>query len=248
MMLSPLLFSLLYASFSLGEGFLLECGGPKSSQYSVMLDQARLEEDLDDHAHDLSRRKAIATCFVPLVVFPCSAFSTDFFSENLDCLVDLPPLQSGSVRLYLCRHGQTESNRLRKVQGARVDPPLNYNGYVQAQNAGKAMNKAKPSPQTFFCSDLQRAKMTAELASSEIYPRIKPRELDLLREVDFGPVAEGQPIVLAKAGMQATYAAWAIGNVDYRPNAGGESGREVSCFPFSCEVERRQSSAKIASR
>jgi hypothetical protein len=248
MMSSPLLLSLFVASFSLAEGFLLECGGSKSSHYSVMLDQARLEEDFDDHDHNLSRRKAIATCFVPLVAFPCTAFATDFSSENLDCLVDLPPLQSGSVRLYLCRHGQTEYNRLRKVQGARIDPPLNYNGYVQAQNAGKAMNKANPSPQTFFCSDLQRAKMTAELASSEINSTIKPRQLDLLREVDFGPVAEGQSIVLAKAGMEATYAAWAIGNVDYRPNGGGESGREVSCFPYSCKVERRQSWAKIASR
>lgn len=173
-----------------------------------------------------------------IVIFPSIAFSEDSLSVNFDCLESLPPVRKDNVRLYLCRHGQTENNRLRKVQGARVDAPINYNGNVQAQNLGKSLARAKPCPSIFFCSDLLRAKMTAEVASSEIDSSIQPKQLDLLREVDFGPVADGQPVALAKAGMQATYAAWAFGNIDYRPSGGGESGREVSfeCVGFAYTI------------
>ncbi|CAM9890775.1 unnamed protein product, partial [Heterosigma akashiwo] len=46
----------------------------------------------------------------------------------------LPPAPSGggAVRLVLCRHGQTELNRLGKVQGRAQDPPLNDTGRAQA--------------------------------------------------------------------------------------------------------------------
>lgn len=224
-----LLFGLLFSSLAIGKGFLPLAVERKNCHNALSVHDIKLKEDPDALVvNNLSRRDALSKCIVPLVLFPSSAFSNEFPTEDFDCLVDLPPLQNDSVRLFLCRHGQTENNRLRKVQGARVDPPINYNGFCQAQNAGKAMARAKPSPQQFFCSQLQRAKMTAELASSEINPRILPREVDLLKEVDFGPVAEGQPVALAKAGMDATYAAWAIGSVDYRPSEGGESGREVS--------------------
>lgn len=39
---------------------------------------------------------------------------------NLHCLSDLPPILPYSVRLYLCRHGQTEYNRLKLIQGSRI--------------------------------------------------------------------------------------------------------------------------------
>ena len=51
---------------------------------------------------------------------------------NLDCLADLPPILTNCVRLYLCRHGQTEYNRLKKVQGSRIDALLNDTGRKQA--------------------------------------------------------------------------------------------------------------------
>jgi hypothetical protein len=148
---------------------------------------------------------------------------------NLDALMDLPPVTEGCVRLFLCRHGQTENNRLRKVQGARIDLPINENGVQQAKNLGKALGRLTPKPSTFYSSNLKRAKMTAEIAVSEVQPDIRVRQLDSLGEVDFGPVAEGRPVSLARAGMQATYAAWATGNIDFRPEGGeGESGRDVS--------------------
>ena len=156
---------------------------------------------------------------------------------NYDCLRDLPPIPRDSVRIYLCRHGQTENNRLRKVQGARVDPPINDNGTRQATNLGIALSRVNnPSPEIVVHSTLLRAKMTAEIAAKQInhdsvYATTK--ELHFLREVDFGPVAEGQPVALAKAGMKLTYGAWALGNIDYRPKLGGDSGREVRCIYFN---------------
>jgi len=163
---------------------------------------------------------------------------------NFDALVDLPPVTEGCVRLFLCRHGQTENNRLRKVQGARVDISINENGIEQAKNLGQALKRILPmKPKEFFSSKLIRARMTAEIAKSMVMTQENGQEegkitsvkqLDSLGEVDFGPIAEGRPIALAKAGMQATYAVWATGNVDYRPEGGeGESGREVRRIPWS---------------
>lgn len=190
----------------------------------------------------ISRRGVVGVTFASLgsALFPTVAAGSTHttsslpFSEDLDCLKDLPSLpEDGSVvRVYLCRHGQTENNRLRKVQGARVDPPINVNGRIQAQNAGSAILRApEPKPSAWFSSDLQRAQMTAEIiateSSSTSLPS-PPQTIRVLREVDFGPVAEGQPVATAKEGMDVTYAAWANGNIDYRPTGGGESGREVS--------------------
>ena len=44
--------------------------------------------------------------------------------------LDLPPLRDGDTRLYLCRHGETEWNVQRRVQGS-TDKPLNANGRAQ---------------------------------------------------------------------------------------------------------------------
>mmetsp|Transcript_34664 Transcript_34664/g.84074 ORF Transcript_34664/g.84074 Transcript_34664/m.84074 type:complete len:359 (-) Transcript_34664:270-1346(-) len=225
---------ILLASFALlplGSSFSLHATtSPRPIRVSSSLSELKSDNDALDSEREkdyISRREAIAACVTPLVLFPLTSWAGETPPENYDCLLDLPPLPEDQVRVYLCRHGQTENNRLRKVQGARVDPPINTNGIIQAQNAGKALSKASPCPQIFFCSDLQRARLTAEQASFQINPKIVPKPSSLLREVDFGPVAEGQPVATAKAGMEATYAAWAVGNVDYRPSGGGESGREV---------------------
>ena len=39
----------------------------------------------------------------------------DASTGNFNCLLDLPPITPGCARLYLCRHGQTENNRLRLI-------------------------------------------------------------------------------------------------------------------------------------
>ena len=167
---------------------------------------------------------------------------------NFDCLQDLPPIPRDCVRIYLCRHGQTENNRLRKVQGARVDPPINDNGITQAINLGKTLSQVQPCPKMVFHSSLLRAKMTAETAAEQIDSSITTKILPALGEVDFGPVAEGQPVSMAKAGMQLTYGAWALGNIDYRPDQGGETGREVGLRRHGEAKENSYHSRLVAGR
>ena len=204
---------------------------------NIFLTTLEADNESDDGIpvlHSWSRRAIIGSGLLFLPPPVLAADTCPGLTANLDALLDLPPVTEGCVRIFLCRHGQTENNRLRKVQGARVDPPINENGVQQAVNLGQALGRLDPSPRLFFSSSLQRAQMTALIAMDQINPNIKPQQLKCLSEVDFGPTAEGQPVALAKAGMQATYAAWATGRIDYRPRDGqGESGREVS-HTFCC--------------
>lgn len=207
-------------------------------------DEQNVKEEPNEKCYSVGRRSMLATCstlMAPIVLLPAGASSSTVETEvepDFDCLLDLPSVAKDHVRLYLCRHGQTENNRLRKVQGARVDPPVNDNGALQALNLGKALARADPCPQVFFSSNLERARMTAGIAAKQVDPNIQPRQLPPLAEVDFGPIAEGKPIALAKAGMEATYAAWAMGNIDYRPSDGGDSGRDVSSAVASSTTQK----------
>jgi broad specificity phosphatase PhoE len=173
---------------------------------------------------------------------------------ELDCLQNLPPVSSNSIRLYLCRHGQTENNRLRKVQGARVDPPINENGKSQAMNLGRALSFADPKPELFFSSSLIRAKMTAEIAATAaaaantkknnnddnvqtpLIIQQPPRQLASLAEIDFGSFADGQSISAVQGKMTQTYARWGIGDVNYQGGGDGDSGSDV--LIRACEALR----------
>jgi broad specificity phosphatase PhoE len=220
------------ARFILSFTFLAACDGyaqpPRivRPKISTIVHQKTRDSDDAGRLFHWDRRRILESLVAPAILLPFSC-ARALESPDFNCLVDLPPVPEDCVRIYLCRHGQTEYNRLRKVQGARVDPPINENGLAQATGLGKALARANPRPNVFFNSKLERARMTAETAAHEIDPEIKTWAVEALGEVDFGPVAEGQPVVLAKAGMQATYAAWTIGQIDYRPNGGGDSGRDV---------------------
>ena len=89
---------------------------------------------------------------------------------NLQCLTDLPPITPGCVRIYLCRHGQTENNRLRKVQGARVDPSLNVYGAEMASRIGMALSylPKEVQPTVAVHSKLTRARETAQIATKTL--------------------------------------------------------------------------------
>jgi Histidine phosphatase superfamily (branch 1) len=156
---------------------------------------------------------------------------------NLECLQDLPPLPNDSIRIYLCRHGQTENNRLRRVQGARVDPPINGNGRIQATNLGQALIMAQHPPTLWLASPLTRAQQTAKIGSEQM-AKARPSSiatLQSLREVDFGPLSDGEPIQKVQEQIIKAYATWSFGNIDYQPPGGGDSGREVR---FSSSTEK----------
>ena len=153
------------------------------------------------------------------------------------------------ARLYLCRHGQTENNRLHLVQGARVDPPLNSNGHEQARRIGMAVTRLLENtggndaitgvPSLVAHSKMLRAKETAQILTSTVdssFSSSNPStsaplkvygEVPSLGEVDFGTL-EGKDAKKVKSAMRKTFAAWSLGKIDTRPPGGeGESGREV---------------------
>jgi broad specificity phosphatase PhoE len=157
---------------------------------------------------------------------------------NYACLADLGPVPSDAVRVYVCRHGQTENNRLRLVQGARVDPPLNDNGIQQAQRLGKALQQASVSPTIILHSPLQRAQQTAVIAATTAAtaaaaataaqrPTIPTKVLESISEIDFGPTSDGTSVQRVKQRMVFTYARWSMGDINAKMASDGETGREV---------------------
>jgi broad specificity phosphatase PhoE len=128
-------------------------------------------------------------------------------------------------RVFMCRHGETEYNRLKKVQGARVDASLNETGERQAQLLGQALSRV--NPEHLYHSNLLRARQTASIAASQMPSSPDLVCLPSLKEIDFGDAIEGAPVSTYRAQMTATYAAWATGQLDARMAQDGESLADV---------------------
>ena len=85
------------------------------------------------------------------------------------------------ARIYLIRHGETNGNKLKSIQGC-IDLPLNEKGIEQAE---KMANYFKDIPlDAIYCSSMTRACRTAEelakVKGLEYHP------MDELREITFG--------------------------------------------------------------
>jgi len=122
---------------------LLACGNAPRRRRSVEGSLAMIEGRQGGNV-DPGRRAALQLCglygialvgepqLALAVGTPAAGAPRGTFAENVavsTALVQsLPPLAVGVKRLFLCRHGQTELNRLGKMQGARVDPELNELG------------------------------------------------------------------------------------------------------------------------
>jgi broad specificity phosphatase PhoE len=180
-----------------------------------------------DEFDDFRRRSLIKkfACMPKALTIADTAYALD--RQITDCLQDLPPKAPNTVRLYLCRHGQTENNRLHMVQGSRVDPPLNTNGILMANRLGETLKRIIPKENfRIYHSPLLRAQQTAECIRSQCHiPKYLLQTLPTLAEIDFGPSAEGQPEPRAHA--LETYLEWSLGNIDIRPAPDGESCRDI---------------------
>ena len=83
--------------------------------------------------------------------------------------------------IYLIRHGQTDWNVERKIQG-QTDIPLNSNGKQQAEEAANEIANLKID--RIISSDLSRAKETAEIINKKVGAKITFDKR--LREQNFG--------------------------------------------------------------
>lgn len=92
--------------------------------------------------------------------------------------------------LILIRHGETDWNRDRRIQGA-TDIPLNENGRAQARAAAALLRDRLDLglPVSIVSSDLARARETAEIIATEL-GIAAPRTYRGLRERSYGE-AEG---------------------------------------------------------
>ncbi len=79
------------------------------------------------------------------------------------------------------RHGETPWNAERRLQG-HIDIPLNDNGMAQAAAVGRSLAKERFA--AIYCSDLQRARQTAETISG--HHALPAKEDSRLRERHYG--------------------------------------------------------------
>jgi alpha-ribazole phosphatase len=85
------------------------------------------------------------------------------------------------LRLYLIRHGEVEGAVSGKLLG-RTDTPLSERGIEQAAKLAEILSTAQLS--AVYCSDLQRARVTAEVIAKS--NNVKAQESPAWREIDMG--------------------------------------------------------------
>jgi len=123
--------------------------------------------------------------------------------------------------VYLIRHGQTEFNKLKIVQGSGVDSSLNEVGMLQAKKF-HAVYRGVPFGK-IFVSNLKR---TFETAKPFIDMQISYEKMEELNEISWG-IYEGKP---SSKEMHKVYQKlnknWDNGNFDERLE-GGESAQEL---------------------
>ena len=88
-----------------------------------------------------------------------------------------------TTRFCLVRHGETDWNAERRLQGY-TDIPLNARGLAQAAQIAKALKKVHFQFDVLYTSDLQRAKQTAQ-AIEDSYA-VSATSHNLLRERHLG--------------------------------------------------------------
>lgn len=91
-------------------------------------------------------------------------------------------MAEGTGRIYIIRHGQTELNNAKVLQG-RSDYPLNEKGIQQAVEAALVLKWKEIHFSHVFTSPLIRAVQTAKIIAPETEPVIDER----LIEMDYGP-------------------------------------------------------------
>lgn len=139
------------------------------------------------------------------------------------------------MKIYYVRHGQTDWNLARKMQGGQTERNLNETGIKQAEETKNKLQNIKYD--MVICSPMNRAKQTAEII-------INGKEIPIifderLRERKLGEL-EGNPITEACEKQIWDYA------LDYKIN-GGESLSEFEkrILDFIQDIKRKYNEKTI---
>jgi probable phosphoglycerate mutase len=128
-----------------------------------------------------------------------------------------------TTQVLFIRHGETDWNRIRRIQG-HVDIPLAESGFAQAgQLAQRLVAESKDGARmdAVYSSDLQRAQQTAGPFADALGLSLQLREG--LRERWYGAF-QGHDNAEIKARFPEEYALWQTRDPDFIP-PGGESQR-----------------------
>ena len=123
--------------------------------------------------------------------------------------------------VYIIRHGQTQYNLERKIQGQGIDAPLNETGFQQSR-AFYEMYNHLPF-EVIYHSSLQRSYQTIEPFLNH---GIRPIRLPELDEISWGDWEGRSYDPEISEFYKRMIGEWATGNLDFKiPN--GESAREL---------------------
>ncbi len=147
-----------------------------------------------------------------------------------------PGSNAAPTRLVLVRHGETDWNRERRIQG-QTDTPLSALGRLQAQAIGRRLERDRFD--AIYASDLARAWNTAQ-AIAEAARRLRsdaPATVAerRLREMDFGEW-EGRTSAEIAASHPEQHAFSRQRDPDFRI-PGGESFRDLYERAVGCVTE-----------
>ncbi|ETV97447.1 hypothetical protein H310_09378 [Aphanomyces invadans] len=134
----------------------------------------------------------------------------------------VPPLEEGFVRVYICRHGETDYNSLGILQGRGVNAHLNKTGQKQAAKLARAFKDVPLN--AVYSSSLQRASETASYIR-EGRRNVKGGEFVDLEEMSFGTM-EGTTRTSNELLLQDIYAKWKRGQLN-AAFPSGESALDV---------------------
>lgn len=147
------------------------------------------------------------------------------------------------MKIYIVRHGETDSNKAKKVQGQRIDEALNSEGIRQSEELTSNIDK---DFDVIFTSPLRRAVQTAEILAKEIEAPVIEKT-DII-ERDYGSLSgktweemfefgEGK-INFKKEDYELGY--------DYRPY-GGECAEDTKkrLLKFIEELKKDYSNKKV---
>ena len=131
-----------------------------------------------------------------------------------------------TTQVLFIRHGETDWNRIKRIQG-HIDIPLATTGIAQAgQLAQRLLRESKAGARldAVYCSDLLRAQQTAKPFANALGLSLSLNEG--LRERWYGDF-QGHDSEEIRAKYPAEYAVWQSHDPDFAP-PGGESQRAFS--------------------
>ncbi|MHA6908324.1 histidine phosphatase family protein [Ralstonia pseudosolanacearum] len=156
--------------------------------------------------------------------------------------VAMPMPMPQITHIVLVRHGETDWNRERRLQG-QLDVPLNAQGREQAAQLGRAL--AREPFDAIYASDLSRARETAQALAGEIGKAV--RDDTGLRERCYGGF-EGLTYAEVAERHPVEFEAWQNRVPEFAPPGGGETlaGFHARAVDAALRLIRRHPGERIA--